>query len=69
MGEVEYNELINPSNLYWGVSPNKLYEDWKEIDCNEEDLHSALAEFEKEEMYEHCVKIKKLIICCIKIKL
>lgn len=57
----EYSKVISPASLYRETTPDELYVAWKNMEPSVGELQSALEYFEADEMYLHCVAIKKLI--------
>lgn len=56
---VRFGELIKPSNLFKDFTKKEFLEYAKS--GNTESLKALLAELEKEEMYEHCTVVNKII--------
>jgi hypothetical protein len=59
--EQRYSELVNPRKLIEYLSTPEEFEDWARLGTPS-DIRSALIAFEKEELYDHCAILKKVLI-------
>lgn len=57
----KYREIINPRNFIHEILKDYSFEEWLDLAEDIESLEGCLKSFEKEEMYEYCVIIKKKI--------
>jgi hypothetical protein len=62
--QYKYNELIRPDNFIDNFSSLSEFEDWCYTGTIK-DLKATLVEFEKYELYEHCIIIKGAIYSLI----
>ena len=59
--EQRYSELVNLRKLIEYLSTPEEFEDWAKLGTRS-DIRSALIAFEKEELYDHCAILKKVLI-------
>jgi len=55
----KYTELIKPSNLIGFFKTESEFIEWAQLGTTE-DLVCAIAEFEKQELYEYCTILKQV---------
>jgi len=58
--ERKYKELIDPNRLIQMFDTDDEFTEWAEIGTPE-DIRAALIAFEKEELFNHCIILKRVL--------
>ena len=58
--ERRYSELINPKNIISMFDNETEFTEWAEMGTTE-DVRAALIAFEKEELFDHCIILKRVL--------
>lgn len=58
--ESKYSELINPKRLIQMFDTDDEFTEWAEMGTPE-DIRAALMAFEKEELFNHCIILKRVL--------
>lgn len=66
--EQKYSEMINPKRMIQMFDTEAEFTEWAEMGTPE-DIRAALIAFEKEELFNHCIILKKVLNSKIKTQL